>query len=385
MKIAMLGLYPARPDWILGGEQAVIAMLSQRLSRHPDIDLQVITFDGGTNEPRVERPKDGPVVHRLPHPRFGRLTWHTAERNLLRQALEQMQPDLVHTHGSLVYTAAAVGCGFPTVTTVHGIMAREAGTLQDLRKRAARGLDAWFERYALRQTQDLISISPYVLEAVPWLKPRRVHHIENPVDDRFFDVVRREESLRILCPIRVIPRKGLLFALQALAELCKEFPGLQLHVAGETAAMPSYLETCQGFIAQHGLTEHVRFLDNLSMSALADQYARCTLMLLPSMQETAPVVIGEAMAVGVAVVATRVGGVPHMVLDGTTGQLVDYGDVRGLSAALRSLLAGKAMRQAMEQRARAQAERRFRLAGVAERTRDVYASILNAAGSLQTP
>jgi len=360
VKVAMLGLYPARPDWILGGEQAVIAMLSHQLSRHPEIDLHVTTFDSGSTGARVERLPGGPVVHRLAHPRFGRLTWHTAEITRLRRALEQMQPDLVHTHGSLVYTAAAVGCGFPTVTTVHGIMAREAGTLQDLRKRVARGLDAWFERYALRQVQNLIAISPYVLEACPWLKPRHVYHLENPVDDRFFDVVRREEPLRLLCPVRVIPRKGLLFALQ-----------------------PSYLEACQEFIARHGLTKHVQFLDNLNMSELAGQYARCTLMLLPSMQETAPVVIGEAMAAGVAIVATRVGGVPHMVQDGVTGHLVDYGDVSSLSGALRSLLADADLRQAMQKSARAQAERRFRLAVVAERTRDVYTSILDTSVSRQ--
>lgn len=375
MRVAMLGLYPVRPDVILGGEEAVIAMLSKRLSRDPALDLHVVTFRGAGKADRVES-LPGLTVHRLAQPRFGRLTWHRAEMRRLQRALRWLRPDVVHAHGSQVYTAAAVRSGFPTVVTVHGIMAREAGTLQVWWRRVARTLDGWFERYALRGVQNLIAISPYVLEAYPWLRPARVHHIENPVDDLFFATVRREEPKRILCPARVIPRKGILFLLQALPALVREFPALQLRIAGESRAMPSYFAACRSFLARQGLASHVRFLDNLSMAELAEEYARCTLMVLPSMQETAPVVIGEAMAVGVPVVATRVGGVAHMVRDEVTGLLVDYGHVDELTAALRRLLSDGTLRLSMGRQARAQAEQRFRLRVVAERTKRVYEDIL---------
>jgi len=371
----MLGLYPVRPDVILGGEEAVVAMLSKQLSRDPALDLHVVTFRGTGKEDRVEE-LPGLTVHRLAQPRFGRPTWHRAEIRRLHRALRSLRPDVVHAHGSQVHTAAAVRSGLPTVVTIHGIMAREAGTLQVWWRKVARTLDAWFERYALRGVQNLIAISPYVLEAYPWLRPAQVYHIENPVDDLFFATERREEPERILCPARVIPRKGILFLLQALPALVREFPGLQLRIAGESQAMPSYLAACRTFIAGRGLAGHVRFLDNLSMAELAEEYARCTLMVLPSMQETAPVVIGEAMAVGVPVVATRVGGVAHMVQDGVTGLLVDYGHVDGLTAALRRLLNDGALRRAMGRQARLQAEQRFRLSLVAERTKRVYEDIL---------
>ena len=375
MRVVVLGLYPLRPDWILGGEEAVIAMLAGQLGRDPALDLHVITFRGAEADDRVER-LPGLTVHRLTQPGLGRLTWHRAEIQRLHQALAALQPDVVHAHGSQVYTAAAVSCGFPAVVTVHGIMAREAKTLQVWWRRVARTLDGWFEGRALRGVQDLIAISPYVLEAYPWLRPARVHPIENPVDDLFFQAVRQEEAARILCPARVIPRKGILFLLQALPPLLREFPALQLRIAGQSQAMPSYFEACQSFIAGQRLGQHVRFLDNLSLAEMAGEYARGTLAVLPSMQETAPVVIGEAMAVGVPVVATGVGGVPHMVQEGATGLLVDYGDVDGLTAALRRMLSDGEMRRAMGQQARAQAEQRFRLSAVAERTKRVYADIM---------
>jgi glycogen(starch) synthase len=208
------------------------------------------------------------------------------------------------------------------------------------------------------------------------LEPAQVYHIENPVSDRFFDIVSQPEPMRILCPVRVIPRKGLLFALRALPELRKEFPGVELRIAGESLAMPSYLATCQSFIARHGLGENVRFLDTLTPSEMADEYARCTLMVLPSIQETAPVTVGEAMAAGVPIVATRVGGVPHMVQDGLTGLLVNYGDVDGLTAALRRVLTDVPLRQSMARAARGRANERFRLSVVAERTAQVYEQVL---------
>jgi glycosyltransferase involved in cell wall biosynthesis len=293
----------------------------------------------------------------------------------LLRSVEVLRPDVIHAHGSLVYASAATRSGLPAVVTVHGIMAREASTLQDPRKRIARALDSWFERRTLRHVQDLIAISPYVLDFYPRLASARVRHIDNPVDDSYFDIRRAEEPCRILCPVRVIPRKGLLFALQALPGLLSEFPNLQLRVAGEKAAMPSYQAACQSFIQDQGLAPHVRFLGNLSAAELAEEYAHCTLMLLPSMQETAPVVIGEAMAAAVPIVATRVGGVPYLLQHGSTALLVDYGDTDGLVAALRGLLRDSSLRHALGSRGRIQAEDRFRLSVVADRTVQVYEEI----------
>jgi len=375
MRVAILGHYPVRPDWVLGGVEAVIAMLSAELSRDPELDVHVVTYRREAKSRPVEVISGGPTVHRLAQPRYGRITWHLAGQRRLRKTLKAIQPDLVHAHGSLVYTAAALGSGIPTVVTIHGLMALEAHTLEDPLKRVARTLDIWYERFALRRVGHFIAISPYVLRAFPWFRPRVVHHIQNPVDNGYFDVARDEEPLRILCPVRVIPRKGLLLALQALARIKDRFPGVQLRVAGETMAMPSYYRACQATIEEYSLGDQVVFLDNLDSERLAEEYERCALMLLPSIQETAPVVIGEAMAAGAPVVATSVGGVPDMVEDGVTGMLVEYGDAAGLASAMAVLLADPGLRREMGSVARSNAEQYYRLSAVAERTKEVYREV----------
>jgi glycosyltransferase involved in cell wall biosynthesis len=100
-------------------------------------------------------------------------------------------------------------------------------------------------------------------------------------------------------------------------------------------------------------------------------------VLLTSRQETAPVAVAEAMAAGRPAVATAVGGVPFMVQEGETGFLAEPGDAAGLAEATIRLLARPDLRRAFGQAGRAEAERRFRLASVVERTVALYRNLIN--------
>jgi glycosyltransferase involved in cell wall biosynthesis len=89
-------------------------------------------------------------------------------------------------------------------------------------------------------------------------------------------------------------------------------------------------------------------------------------------------VIQQAMAAGIPVVATRVGGVPDLIADGETGLLVEAGDVTSIAAKLNLLESDRALSERIGQGARNFALRRFRAAEVASRTRLVYESRLSA-------
>jgi glycosyltransferase involved in cell wall biosynthesis len=110
---------------------------------------------------------------------------------------------------------------------------------------------------------------------------------------------------------------------------------------------------------------------------MVTEYTRCAVLALPSKQETAPVVVAEAMAAGRPVVATRCCGMPHMVEHEASGLLVDDEDVSGLAGALLLVLGDDALRARMGQRGRMLAEARFRADLVAQQTRDVYLKILD--------
>lgn len=375
MRLAMLGLYPPDPDHILGGVEAVTYHLTHALSDFPDIDVHVVTLRPGL--PRPDTIRHGKVmVHLLPTPRGGRLLWHRPSVRLLLAKVRHLAPDVIHAHGSTMYAAAAVSTSRPHVITVHGIMAREAPTVWGWRRRLAREFDRWFERWVLSRARDIIAISPYVSEAYPWLKTR-FHFIENPVDPRFFDVpTDRMQPGAVLCVARVIPRKGVLSLIRAFGRVAADFPTASLQIAGEMTSFPEYAAACREEVHRLGLDARVEFLGPLSMQALAQAYGRAQVVALASVQETAPVVIAEAMAAGRPVVATAVGGVPYMLRPRETGWLVPPGDERALADALAEALQSPETCAHMGRAARAEARKRFHPHPLARKHLEVYRDVM---------
>jgi glycosyltransferase involved in cell wall biosynthesis len=112
--------------------------------------------------------------------------------------------------------------------------------------------------------------------------------------------------------------------------------------------------------------------------------AAADLFVLSSRSEGLPLSILEAMAAGLPVVASSVGGVPELVLDGETGLLVPPGDSRSLAQAIERLLADPALRGRLGAAGRARVAEHFDLASTQRAHLDLYRSLLAAAG-LPTP
>jgi glycosyltransferase involved in cell wall biosynthesis len=101
------------------------------------------------------------------------------------------------------------------------------------------------------------------------------------------------------------------------------------------------------------------------------EYGRCSLLALTSYEESAGMVLEQAMAAGVPVVATRVGGVPCIVKDREVGFLVN------LAEKIYSLLQDKALRNKYAENGKSEAVMRFSPAVIAEATHDIYQKVLN--------
>jgi colanic acid/amylovoran biosynthesis glycosyltransferase len=99
----------------------------------------------------------------------------------------------------------------------------------------------------------------------------------------------------------------------------------------------------------------------MSESAVATALAQSDVLLLTSigLGEAAPVAVMEAMASGIPVIASIIGGTPDMISDGVDGYLVPQEDVAAIAANLRRLAADKALRERIGHAARARAEREF--------------------------
>lgn len=133
--------------------------------------------------------------------------------------------------------------------------------------------------------------------------------------------------LRVLFVGRLVVEKCPADLLAAVEELAS----VELVVAGEGALSASLRRNAGG---------GVRFLGTVGQEDLPGWYAWADVFCLPSRAEGLPVVLMEAMATGLPVVTTPVGGIPELVVDGGNGLLVDPGDVAGIGAALERLRDG---------------------------------------------
>lgn len=374
MRVAVLGQYPLDEERILGGVEAVMVPLVRSLA---SLDVHVVTCLPGLSD-QLRATRSGSPLHVLRRGRLGRATLHVRDVSRIVRMVTSLAPDVVHAQGLGIYAAAAVRCPCPHVVTTHGIVFREAEFASGLAARWRGCMDGRYERLALGRVRNFVSISPYVEQEMARIGGvrGRIFRVENPVDDAFFSQHAEPEPTTILYAGRVIPRKGLLELLRALTEVQTSVPGVRLRVAGESESAGAYFEACRKFIAQHALSESVSFLGPLTVGRMAEEYARSAVVVLPSKQETAPVAVAEAMAASRPVVAMRVCGVPHLVEDGSSGLLVEYGDAAALAGALTRLLCDQGLRARMGQRGREIAEVRFRAAHIARQICEVYRTVI---------
>lgn len=214
---------------------------------------------------------------------------------------------------------------------------RFAGTLDEFQQEGgarARLLRATRDA-ALRRASHVFFPSTYLRDvALRWsLDPGRASVVPNPAPR--IPLLPSREALRAELELqgrvlafagRLVPAKGLETGLRALAAV----PDVTLAIAGDGPDRPA-LERLARELTIDG---RVRFLGSVSRDAVLRLFRAGDASVLPSDWENFPHTVVEALAVGCPVIATTVGGVPEVVVDGENGLLVPAGDVAALAAAI---------------------------------------------------
>jgi glycosyltransferase involved in cell wall biosynthesis len=146
--------------------------------------------------------------------------------------------------------------------------------------------------------------------------------------------------------------------------------------SGESAGADDQTAPLRRLAEELGLMPAVRFLGRLADADLLDWYAAADVFALPSTSEAQGIAALEAMASGLPVVASAVGGLLQTIEDDLTGCLVPPGDVDGLAARLLELLARPARRAAIGAAARAAVLRDFAWQRCVDATLEVYREVL---------
>jgi glycosyltransferase involved in cell wall biosynthesis len=323
-----------------------------------------------------EKLADNIWFHSLHVPKLGWM--RTAYQGCIRatrRKLLQIKPDIVHGQGTELDCALdAVFSGFPNIITIHGNL-RLIAQLGGARPFTFMWLAARLERLTLPRSQGVICITRYTRDAVADLA-QRTWILPNAVESPFFEVNAQPPSgevPKILCVGDICARKNqnaFILALDGLAKKCK----FQLVFLGAGRPNDPYLIEFQhllesrpwctrnGFVGREQLRSHLR---------------QAALLALPSLEDNCPMVVLEAMAAGVPVVAARVGGVPDLIEENQTGLFCDPLEGSSISAAMEWVLSNPSAAAEMAGRAKLSARARFHPEIIARRHMEIYQEVVS--------
>lgn len=243
------------------------------------------------------------------------------------------------------------------VASLKGIVAdelkHERGLVRALLARQAR-----WERLNTERADLVVVASEYAASTAQreyGVPPARLAIVPEPIDleewRRRFAAARRRAADRptVLSVGRMYPRKRFEDLLRAAALLRRRIPDVEVRIVGKGPEW-SRIRALRDALS---LTSTVALLGEVSRAELAEEYANAHCFCLPSVQEGFGIVLVEAMAAGLAVVACRAAAVPEVVPDRRAGLLVDPRSPEALAMALETLLVDDGLRRDLAEGGRA--------------------------------
>jgi glycosyltransferase involved in cell wall biosynthesis len=282
---------------------------------------------------------------------------------------------LVHAHTprtALVASLASRLVGVPMVYHLHSPAAR------DSTRRVRNWLNAWLEQLCLARAAAVIAVSESLARdtLARGFDADRLFVVPNGVARREPRGPRRSADRDwVLGAVALFrPRKGTEALLEALARLRAAGLSVRLRAVGGFET-PRYENRLKHRATELGLAEAVEWVG--FTRNVDDELRQMDLFVLPSFfGEGLPMVVLEAMAAGVPVVASRVEGVPEVIRDQRDGLLVEPGDADALAAAVRRFIGGQADWEAVRHSALARQSERFSDDAMAAGTARVYRHVL---------
>ena len=367
------------PPHVYGGAGVVVDELSRALARLARVEVRCFGDQQAPGPPLRVRGYAPPAD-------VGRAAAGFRHRPVLEalavdlgMAAEPVEADVVHTH---TWYAAFGGVlvralfDIPLVVTLHSLEPLRPWKEDQLG--TGYRVSTWLERLAVEQAERVIAVSAQMrtdILAHFTVSPERVVVIHNGVDANSFHRTDRRDALArlgvtppyVLFVGRISEQKGIFHLLEASRRLPA---GVQLVLC---AAAPDTPELERRLAADVAGRPGVRWINAMvPREDVVQLYSHAACFVCPSVYEPFGIINLEAMACATPVVASAVGGIPEVVVDGETGLLVRPGDPEALADALARLLADPGRGAAMGRAGRRRVEELFAWERIAERTLATY-------------
>jgi starch synthase len=305
--------------------------------------------------------------------------------------------DLAHSHtwyANFGGHLSKLMWSIPHVVTIHSLEPLRPWKAEQLGGGYA--LSMFCERTATEGADAVIAVSHGVREDVlkcyPAVDPDRVHVIHNGIDPEIYRPQPSPETLRgfgidpsrpfVLFNGRVTRQKGLPLLLAATLKLDPQYQVVIVASSPDTPEIAAEVAALAGRVsAERG---NLVWIDHfIPREDLIHLHSHATVFVCPSIYEPFGLVILEAMACETAVVASRVGGIPEIVVEGETGYLVDFnpadldGFTDGLAERIEKLLADPTLAARMGSAGRERVLRHFGWGAIAAQTLRLYEQLLS--------
>ena len=292
--------------------------------------------------------------------------------------LRKSKPDIIHAHWTLPQGLVAIMAKrilkIPCVASIHGsdVYGLRFPFLKALNKRVIKYSDVCTansiatERFARKVSGiDSISVLPM--------------GVDTDLFSKYDEVAFLKKQFKIQGPVilsvgRLIDWKGTAYLIKALPEVLKRFPLAKAFIIGSGPQRDELLNLAERL----GVQSNIIFIDKMPQAKLVDYYSLADVFVLPSIvnekgeTEGLGVVLLEAMACELPVIATHVGGIPDIIRDGQTGLLVRPKDAQQISEKIITLLTDEKLRKALNVNGRSLIEKTFSWDVISNRFKKIY-------------
>lgn len=302
--------------------------------------------------------------------------------NRIAQVARDYQLDLMHVHYAIPYSVCAliakliVKCSFQLVTTLHGTdvtILGEDPTLKEMIEFGINKSDAVtaVSDSLVQQTKEQFSIQVPIQRIYNFVDPQ-IYHPGNASEERAEFAAPNEKILLHISNFRTVKRVRDVVTTFYLIQ--QKLPA-KLLLVGDGPDLPMVRE----YVRQLGLSSKVMIMGK--QDEVARFFSLADLLLLPSAKESFGMVAIEAMACGVPVIASDVGGLPEVIEHNKTGFLAPVGDVQSMAKYAVELLEKPTLHRLFSLRGIERVRRYFSMERIVDQYEALYQQVLERGGN----
>lgn len=379
---------------ITGGTGSYVYYLSKMLVKKGN-NVSVVTKDGEYEVQTTAEKNRVFTVKASGIPVIDPLLFFRASSQKLKEIKCQFKVDIAHANLPLIPNFAVPNdFGEALVSTVHSTWEGEAKAIKhesfmglNFNEKIVRSF-TWvlkqFEYRLLKRSDRIIAVSGYTKKEIlknydipPW----KIKVIFNGVDLEKFKPVEdkakfkralgfSEKDLLILYVGRLYSRKGLPTLISAIPPVVRKARNARFLISGK--GLRGEEKKLKSYVEKFKVAQNVVFLGYYPDEKLPSLYKAADIFAFPSIYENMPFALLEALASGLPIVTTRVGGIPEVIDDGKNGFLINPYDSLGLANRIRYLIENSKMASEMGVLGRRTVERKFNWEDIVKQVLEVY-------------